>query len=49
VRSSEDRKRVPENEGRILKEQEEGGEVNEGSGKYWSEQTEVPQGGKYLG
>jgi hypothetical protein len=34
VRSSEVRKGVPENEGIILKEQEEGGEANEGSGKY---------------
>jgi hypothetical protein len=34
MRSSEDRKGVLENEGRILKEQEEGGEANEGSRKY---------------
>jgi hypothetical protein len=40
--------RVLENEGRVLKEQEKEGEVNEGSRKYWSEWTEVPQGWKYL-
>jgi hypothetical protein len=49
VRSSEDRKGAPEDEGRIPKEQEEGGETNEGPGKYRSERTEVPQEGKYLG
>jgi hypothetical protein len=34
VRCSEVQKGIPENEGRILKEQEEGGEVNEGFRKY---------------
>jgi hypothetical protein len=34
MRCSKVRKGVPENEGRISKEQEEGGEVNEGSRKY---------------